>query len=89
MAAGGPIWSNLSDIFGRKIVLLTAVLMFFGSSIACAAAQTIAVLIFGRVVQGLAGGGLFLLVNILISDLFSVRFVSLFGECDAIVDFSM
>lgn len=75
MAAGGPIWSNLSDIFGRKVVLLTAVSMFFGSSVFCAVAVNIGVLIFGRVVQGLAGGGLFLLVNVLISDMFSVRSV--------------
>lgn len=75
MAAGGPIWSNLSDIFGRKVVLLAAVSMFFGSSIICAVAGNIGGLIFGRVMQGLAGGGLFLLVNILISDLFSVRLV--------------
>ena len=75
MAAGGPIWSNLSDIFGRKIILLSAVFLFFASSIACAVAGNIGVLIFGRVVQGLAGGGLFLLVSVLISDLFSVRYV--------------
>jgi MFS family permease len=73
MAAGGPIWSNFSDVFGRKIVLLTAVFVFFGTSIICAMAGNISVLIFGRAFQGLAGGGLLLLVNIIISDLFSVR----------------
>lgn len=73
MAAGGPLWSNLSDIFGRKIILLAAVAIFFCMSIVCALAQSIAVLICGRALQGLAGGGLLLLVNIIISDLFSVR----------------
>ncbi|KAL4872233.1 hypothetical protein BDV12DRAFT_152164 [Aspergillus spectabilis] len=77
-AASGNIWANLSDIWGRKPILLTAVALFFVSSIICATAIDMAMLIVGRSIQGVAGGGLIQLILITISDLFSVRLRSLF-----------
>lgn len=77
-AAAGPIWAKLSDIWGRKPILLAAVALFFGSSIICAKASTMRMLIIGRSLQGTAGGGLIQLVNITISDLFSMRSRSLY-----------
>ncbi|KAH8811104.1 putative MFS transporter [Xylogone sp. PMI_703] len=77
-AACGPIWAKVSDIWGRKSVLLTAVAVFFAASIICANAVNIRMLIAGRALQGAAGGGLFQLVLITISDLFSVRERSLY-----------
>jgi len=73
-AAAAPIWSKLSDIWGRKPILLAAVATFFGSSIICARASSMKMLIVGRSLQGAAGGGLIQLVNIVISDLFSMRY---------------
>ena len=73
-AAAAPIWSKLSDIWGRKPILLAAVATFFGSSIICAKASSMKMLIVGRSLQGTAGGGLIQLVNIAISDLFSMRY---------------
>jgi len=72
-AAAGPIWAKLSDIWGRKPVLLSAVALFFVSSIVCAQAVSMRMLIIGRAFQGAAGGGLIQLVVITISDLFSMR----------------
>lgn len=72
-AAAGPIWAKLSDIWGRKPILLTAVVMFFASSIVCARSVNMAMLIVGRALQGTAGGGLIQLVIITISDMFSMR----------------
>ncbi|KAL4738996.1 major facilitator superfamily domain-containing protein [Aspergillus similis] len=77
-AASGNIWANLSDIWGRKPILLSAVALFFVSSIVCATAVDMAMLIVGRSLQGVAGGGLIQLILITISDLFSVRLRSLF-----------
>lgn len=77
-AVSGPIWSKLSDIWGRKIILLAAVALFFVSSILCANAVNMTMLIVGRSLQGTAGGGLFQLVMIVISDLFSMRERSLY-----------
>lgn len=72
-AAGGPIWAKISDIWGRKPILLTAVVMFFCSSIICAEARSMKMLIIGRSLQGTAGGGMVQLVMITISDIFSIR----------------
>ncbi|KAJ5928661.1 Efflux pump dotC [Penicillium verhagenii] len=77
-AAGSCIWAKLSDIWGRKMILLIAVAFFFVSSIVCAAAVNMQMLIAGRALQGIAGGGLLQLNTIIISDLFSVRHRSLY-----------
>lgn len=70
------IWAKLSDIWGRKPLLLAAVAWFFVSSIVCATAPSMQVLIVGRALQGVAGGGLIQLTTITISDLFSMRYGS-------------
>lgn len=75
-AAAGPIFAKLSDIWGRKPIILTAVAMFLGSSVICAKAVNMKMLIIGRSLQGTAGGGMIQLVMITISDLFSIRFRS-------------
>ncbi|TVY93697.1 MFS-type transporter [Lachnellula willkommii] len=77
-AASGPIWAKLSDIFGRKPIILTAAGLFFASSILCAKASSMKMLIVGRAFQGVGGGGLAPLVMITISDLFSMRSRSLY-----------
>ena len=74
-AAAGPIWAKLSDIWGRKPILLIAVSGFFFSSMICALAVDMKMLIIGRALQGTAAGGLMQLVIITISDIFSMRFV--------------
>lgn len=84
-AAAAPIWVKFSDIWGRKPILLAAVVVFFASSIVCAAAVDMQMLIVGRSIQGAAGGGLICMVNVAISDLFSVRERSLWlGLCEGI-----
>ncbi|TAQ88678.1 hypothetical protein B7494_g3013 [Chlorociboria aeruginascens] len=84
-AAGAPLWGKFSDIWGRKIMLLAAVALFMGSSVLCALAIDMKMLIAGRSLQGAAGGGLIMLVSIVISDVFSMRQRSLFmGLCESI-----
>lgn len=72
-AAAVPLWGKLSDIWGRRPVLLLANGIFFVGSLLCAVSVSVHMLIGGRVVQGMGGGGLITLVNIVISDLFSLR----------------
>jgi fucose permease len=72
-AASVPLWGKLSDIWGRKAVILLANVVFLVGSLLCAVSLSIGMLIGGRVVQGVGGGGLIILVNIVISDLFSMR----------------
>ncbi|KAI9731514.1 MAG: hypothetical protein M1834_004634 [Cirrosporium novae-zelandiae] len=72
-AACCPIWGKFSDIWGRKPILLGAVAVFFVGSLLCGASTSMMMLLVGRVVQGSAGGGINILTNICISDLFSMR----------------
>jgi MFS family permease len=59
-------------------VLLAAVAVFAIGSLVCAVSSSMGMLIAGRAVQGAAAGGLMILVNICVSDLFSMRDRSLF-----------
>ena len=77
-AATGPLWAKCSDIWGRKLVFLTAVTLFAAASILAAPSTKMPMLIAGRALQGVAGGGLAQLSTIIISDLFSVRERSLY-----------
>lgn len=72
-AASVPLWGKLSDVWGRKPVILLANVIFLVGSLLCGVSVTMGMLIGGRVVQGVGGGGLIILVNIVISDLFSMR----------------
>ena len=73
-----PITAKLSDIWGRKSLMLGSVALFFIASTVCARANSMDALISGRVMQGIAGGSIILLVHIVISDVFSMRQRSLF-----------
>lgn len=72
-ASATPLWGKFSDIWGRKIMLVLANVVFMVGSIVAALSNSIGQLIVGRVIQGLGGGGLIILVSIAISDLFSMR----------------
>jgi MFS family permease len=72
-SAATPIWGKVSDIFGRKPILLVTNAIFFVGSLLAAVSVNIDMLIAARAIQGIGGGGLITLVNIAISDLFSVR----------------
>ncbi|KFZ19626.1 hypothetical protein V501_00605 [Pseudogymnoascus sp. VKM F-4519 (FW-2642)] len=68
-----PVWAKVSDIWGRKPILLFAISIFFTGSLLCGTAKTIVWLILARALQGVGGGGISILVSICISDTFSMR----------------
>ncbi|KAH6960601.1 hypothetical protein HG530_004252 [Fusarium avenaceum] len=72
-AAFVPTWGKISDIFGRKPVILAAAIIFWIGSLLCAVSNGMTMLIAARAIQGIGGGGLIVLPNIAISDLFSIR----------------
>ena len=63
-----PLYGKVSDIQGRRITLLVAILTFVAGSIACALAPTMLILILARALQGLGGGGLISLAQTIIAD---------------------
>lgn len=60
-----PIYGRLSDIFGRKVILLASLVIFLLGSLACAVAQTMIQLIVFRAIQGIGGGGILTLSMII------------------------
>ncbi|KAG9289949.1 hypothetical protein G9A89_010255 [Geosiphon pyriformis] len=64
-----PLSGKLSDIFGRKALLLFGVITFVVGSALCGAAQNIVMLIIFRAVAGLGSGGIISMVMVIISDL--------------------
>jgi EmrB/QacA subfamily drug resistance transporter len=53
-----PVYGKLGDLYGRKIVLQVALVVFLIGSALCGAAQSLTELILFRALQGLGGGGL-------------------------------
>ncbi len=53
-----PLFGKLSDIHGRRRMMLTAIVIFIVGSIACALAPNMPALIAGRALQGIGGGGI-------------------------------
>ena len=64
-----PLYGKLSDIHGRRPILLTALGLFLLGSVACAAAPNMAVLIVARALQGVGGGGLQALAQTVVADI--------------------
>jgi EmrB/QacA subfamily drug resistance transporter len=53
-----PLYGKLGDLYGRKIVLQGALVLFLAGSALCGLAQGMTELIVFRAIQGLGGGGL-------------------------------
>ncbi|MFA5123250.1 MDR family MFS transporter [Zavarzinia sp.] len=68
-----PLYGKLSDVHGRRVVLLIAISIFVAGSIACALAPSMLILIVMRAVQGLGGGGLISLAQTIIADVVSPK----------------
>ena len=68
-----PLYGKLGDLYGRKRILQTAVVIFLIGSALCGQAQTMTELIAFRAVQGLGGGGLIVLAQAVIGDIVPPR----------------
>jgi EmrB/QacA subfamily drug resistance transporter len=68
-----PIYGKIGDLVGRKPLLIAAILLFMAGSVIGALAPTMEILIAGRVVQGLGGGGLMILSQAIIADVVPAR----------------
>src|SRR6059058_1850205 len=71
--AVAPVFGTLSDIYGRRAMIILAMSLFVAGSILCAVAPNMPVLILARGLQGLGGGGIMPVVQTVISDVVSPR----------------
>lgn len=68
-----PSFASFSQIFGRKPIILVALLLFLAGAIVAAVANGFATLLVGRSLQGVGGGGLIALTEIVVTDLVPLR----------------
>ena len=68
-----PLYGKLGDLFGRKIVLQVAILLFLAGSALCGLANSMGQLILFRALQGLGGGGLMVTSMAVVGDIVSPR----------------
>ncbi len=71
--AVAPVFGTLSDIYGRRAMIIAALSLFVIGSVLCAVAPNMAVLIVARGLQGLGGGGILPIVQTVISDIVTPR----------------
>jgi MFS family permease len=73
-AAPMPFIAALSEIFGRPPCLLFCLALFTTGSVICCTAHSITVLLVGRSVQGIGGGGVFILTLVIMTDIVPLRY---------------
>jgi EmrB/QacA subfamily drug resistance transporter len=71
--AVAPVFGTLSDIYGRRAMIIAALSLFIVGSVLCAVAPNMPVLILARALQGLGGGGIMPVVQTVISDVVTPR----------------
>jgi len=67
--AAVPLYGKLADIHGRQFALRLSLFAYLAGSLICALAPDLLVLILGRIVHGLGGGGLTSLGMIVLGDI--------------------
>lgn len=87
-AISTPIWGKLADLFNRKLLIQIALVIFVAATAAAGFAQDTNTLIAFRAVQGLGGGGLAALSQVIMADIISPRergrYMGLFGAVMAV-----
>ena len=68
-----PLFGKLSDIYGRRVIMLISIAIFQVGSVACALAPNMYLLIAARTLQGIGGGGILPLAHTIIGDMVPPR----------------
>src|SRR3954447_5182705 len=68
-----PLYGKLSDIHGRRAMMLVGIGLFIAGSALCAVAPSMAWLIAGRTLQGIGGGGIVPMVQTSVADMVTPR----------------
>ncbi|KIW97950.1 uncharacterized protein Z519_01534 [Cladophialophora bantiana CBS 173.52] len=69
-----PFTASISDIVGRPQTLFTVLLSFTVGTVLCATAHSIGIMLVGRCLQGVGGGGVIILSLVVFSDIVPLRF---------------
>ena len=69
----GPLYGKLGDLYGRKLVLQAAIVIFLVGSVLCGLSQNMAELIAFRAIQGLGAGGLIVVTLAVVGDIVTPR----------------
>jgi MFS family permease len=72
-AACQPLYGRLSDVLGRKLILMLSLGFIVFGGLLCGFAQTPTWLYVCRAISGVGGGGVSSVVQIVVSDLVSMR----------------
>ncbi|OQD89856.1 hypothetical protein PENANT_c002G05180 [Penicillium antarcticum] len=73
-----PTFASLSNIFGEKALMLLALVFFFVRAAVVGASNEFAILLIGRCIQGVGGGGIISLAEIIMTDLMPLRIRGLY-----------
>jgi EmrB/QacA subfamily drug resistance transporter len=73
MTVTSPIWSKLSDLYNKKVLVQLAIVIFLVGSLAAGAVQNVPELLAARAVQGLGMGGLVSLAQSIIGSIIPPR----------------
>ena len=68
-----PIYGRLADIYGRRRILATAIVVFLSGAVACAMAHTMPQLILARALQGFGAAGLVPISLTVAGDIYSIE----------------
>lgn len=68
-----PFIATLSDVFGRRELLIVSTVLFTAGTIIGCASQTFIQLLAGRSFQGVGGGGIIALTNVIFADIVPLR----------------
>ena len=68
-----PLYGKMSDIHGRRTMMLVGIALFVAGSALCAVAPSMAWLIAGRTLQGIGGGGIVPMVQVTVADMVTPR----------------
>ncbi|MBI3435398.1 MAG: MFS transporter [Proteobacteria bacterium] len=71
--AAAPLYGKLSDIHGRRSIMLWCIGIFIAGSVVCALSPNLVTLIAGRALQGLGGGGILPVAQAVIADVIAPR----------------
>src|SRR5262245_38242594 len=71
--AVAPLYGKLSDIYGRRVMMLAGIGIFVIGSALCAVAPNMVTLVLGRGVQGLGGGGILPIAQSILADVIAPR----------------